>query len=51
MICLEIQIYTFLKDCLARGTIPVSRPHTDTAFSASNRDNLEPGLETENAVY
>lgn len=50
MICLEIQVHTFLKDRLALGSVPVSRLHTDTAFSASNRDNLEPGLETENAV-
>lgn len=40
MICLEIQVHTFLKDCFALGTVPESRLHTDTAFSASNRDNV-----------
>lgn len=40
-----------LKDCFALGTVPVSRLHTDTAFTASNRDNLELEWQTEIAVY
>lgn len=40
-----------LKDYFTLGMVPGSKLHTNTAFSASHRDNLETGSETENVLY